>query len=88
MQTGSLIKVNSYRENKPSIEYGVIQEIRNIHVDTLTRETFKRYVITRSQYLITLKDKAGNYRSYYDKFLNYQPVSFFKRLWLKIRGKV
>lgn len=86
---GDAIEVIKYRNNEtPTIKIGVVEEVRNIHTEELKLKTYKRYVITRSQYLITLKDSVGEtYRSYYDKFLTYRPITGLRRFWLKLRGK-
>lgn len=87
MNKGDVIEVSQYRDNKnPTIKFGTIDKIRDIHTEELKLKTYKKYVITRSQYLITLKDSKGNCRSYYDKFLTYQPITGLRRLGLKLRG--
>lgn len=89
MKKGDVIEVIKYRDNNtPTIKIGVIEDIRDVESDTCTLTTYKRNVITRSRYLITLKGKDNTYRSYYDKFLTYQPVSRFRLAWLKIGGLI
>ncbi len=86
---GDTIEVIKYRDNQtPTIKFGVVDEIRDIHSTQLKLTTYKKYVIARSQYLITLKGEGETYRSYYDKFLTYRPVTGFRRLQLKLRGKI
>lgn len=88
MNTGEVIEVLSYRDDTDTtIKFGVVQNIRDIHDDTLKLKTYQKNVITRSQRLITLMGN-GVYRSYYDRFLTYKPVSLHRKLWLKIRGKL
>lgn len=88
MQAGQVLKVVSYRNKETTIQYGTVETVRDIHTDGIKDKTFRKYTITRSRYLLTLKDKAGNYRSYYEKFLDYRPVPFLQRCWLKIMGKI
>lgn len=89
MKTGDVIQVIKYRNNEDtSIKIGIVESIRDTHSNPPTLETYKRYVITRSKNLITLRGDNGLYRSYYDKFLISKPVSKFKRLLLKLRGKI
>jgi hypothetical protein len=87
MQNGDLIEVVSYRGHTPTIKYGRVDGIRDIEKEPLKDETFKRYVISRSQILVTLKDN-DTYRAYYTKYLNYRPISLFKRIWLKLKGTI
>lgn len=88
MQKGEYIEVLFYRGDKPTIEIGKIESIRNTHTENIKLSTYKNYIITRSKYLITLSSKDGKHRSYYDKFLIYTPVSKLRKLWLKLRGKI
>ncbi len=88
MKAGDVIKVLRYRDDlNPSIKYGEVINIRDIHYNTIKDKTYKTNVITRSQNLITLKSN-GKYRTYYDKFLTQMPVSRLRRLWLKFRGMI
>lgn len=88
MKAGEVIEVLSYRDDThTTIKYGVVENIRDIHDDTLKLKTYQKNVITRSQRLITLMGN-GVYRSYYDRFLTYKPVSLHRKLWLKIRSKL
>lgn len=87
MKTGDIIQVIKYRDNEnTSIKIGVVESIRNIHSDPPKLETYKRYVITRSKNLITLRGDNGIYRSYYDSFLISKPVTGIRKLLIKLRG--
>lgn len=89
MNKGDVIEVIKYRDNeKPTIKIGVVEDIRDTHTEEIKLTTYKKYVITRSQYLITLKGQDETYRSYYDRFLTYRPITGFRRAWLKLRGKI
>lgn len=84
-----MIEVVSYRENQnPTIKIGVVETVRDIHTEEIKLKTYQRNVITRSQNLITLKDSNSVYRSYYDKFLIYRPITGLRRLGLKLRGLI
>lgn len=91
-KVGDVIEVRSYRGNEPTIKVGVVEEITDIHKVPISLTQYKRYIINRSQFLLTLRSQDENgrpvYRNYYHEFIDGYKLGWFSRLIARAKRKI
>lgn len=91
-KVGDVIRVNSYRGEKPTISVGIVEEVIDIHQCPISVQQYKKYIINRSQFLLTVRSQDENglpvYRNYYHQFIDGCKLGWFSRLIAKVKGKI
>jgi hypothetical protein len=77
-----LVKITKYR-GEPKNRTARVVNVRDTNTYPITMRSYRRKLIERSRYLITIHDLDKNeFRSYYHMYVEYEVVkpSLFKRL--------
>lgn len=91
-KVGDVIEVSTYRGQTPTIQVGIVEEVTDIHAMPISVTQYKKYVINRSQFLLTVRSQDENglpvYRNYYHEFIQGRKLGWWRRLIAKAKGKI
>lgn len=79
MTLGTVLRVNKYRGEAEGFT-GKVVEVRDLHAEPVSRQTHRRDIKTRSQFLVTLEavekaDTVDAFKSFYHAFAEVEVVA-------------